>query len=75
MNQRKRLFNPTLAGSRGKWPGTIPWQEGFVVLQGPGKGQFFKDVPEIAIGLKPIGLGRLDQAVEQGAGPGSLGGP
>ena len=46
-----------------------------MVLQGLGKGQFSKDVPEIAIGLKPVGLGRLDQAVEQGAGLGSLGDP
>lgn len=38
-------------------------------LNGIGRADMLEDVQQVIIGLEAIGLGRLDQAVDRGAGP------
>jgi len=61
---RKRLLNHKVDTILGEGPGIeIPGQAGLAILPLPGQGQFFKYVPQIGVGLKAIGFGRLYQAV------------
>ena len=43
-------------------------QQGTVIIRGLDQWQLFKYVAQVAEGLKPIGLGSLDQTEESGAG-------
>ena len=45
-------------------------EQGFEILEGVGQGVALKEGLEVAVGLKAIGLGGFDEAVEESAGPG-----
>ena len=53
--------------------GKIPGEQGFIVLQGRGQGQLVEDIPQIGVRFQLIGLGGLDQAIEQRTGLGAFG--
>ena len=72
---RKRPVNHTSPGlARQLFPGKIPREQGFIVLQGLGQGQLVEDIPQIGVRFQLIGLGGLDQVVEQRTGLGAFGG-
>ena len=49
----------------------IHGQEGLEVCEGLGLGEIGEDLSQVMIGLKPIGLGGLDQGVQVGRGLGT----
>ena len=51
----------------------VPGEQRFIVGKRLRLGQVLKDMTEVAIGFAVVGLGCLNQAVEQGAGLGPFG--